>query len=152
MFRLTSLMIKVLLMISFLLSRIYAEKVSSSRIFFENIEKKYCNKLENDDQIIGTPNEINEIFLTTYDNYMRLRKEDGQFNQNLGENKELFDILMEYQKSTTEYLNKLIEVYTKLTKLSLFYYGCVILFNLIILGYSLFTRFIYQFRTNSNEL
>ena len=93
----------ILLMISYYIHNlIYTKEVSIPRVYLKNMEKKYSSNYQ-------MPGEIR--FMAVYEHYMYLRRENKAFNVKLGENKNLFDIVMKYQKSSIENINKLEQLY-----------------------------------------
>ena len=116
-------MINILLMISFIIQNIiYTRELLISRVNLKKIEKKYCgNDL--------MPGELR--FMAVYEKYMHLRREDVEFNEKLGNNKNFFDLLIEYQRIENIFINNLEKKYIQIFKFMSYYQSFTILINSI---------------------
>ena len=133
MFRRTNLMINILFIISFMMpSRIFTNEAVIPEICLGDTKESNCSYVDNGDQVSGIYDELSVVkWKFSYDEYKRLRREDKKFNEKLGQNIELFDILVKYQNAIDEYTNKLKEVQDYLNKSSNVYFNTDVLINVI---------------------
>ena len=88
-------------------SNIYNNSVLFSKRPLRETENKNTSDANNAKLFREYESTINS-FPEIYDEYLRLRKEDGEFNENLGAGKQLVDALMRSHKLSDETIKKLI--------------------------------------------